>query len=139
LSPVQLEGQGLSDALEELALWVENLHSVECRFYRENEVCIDDLAVATHLYRIAQEAVGNALRHAEPTRIDIELTNRNGLFSLTIRDDGCGLPDEVGHGNGMGFNIMQYRARMIDASLNITNGPEGGTFVTCKFHHKQGY
>jgi PAS domain S-box-containing protein len=139
LSPVQLVGQGLHEALEELALWVENLHSVECRLYWENEIRIDDLATATHLYRIAQEAVGNALRHAEPTRIDIELADRKDFFSLTIRDNGCGLPDGAGSGNGMGFNIMQYRARMIDASLDITTGPEGGTFVTCKFHNKQGH
>ena len=79
LSPVQLEGQGLHDALQELSLWVENLYEVECRFLCEQEMHIDDLAAATHLYRIAQESVGNALRHADPTCIDIELANRNNV------------------------------------------------------------
>lgn len=132
LSPVQLEEQGLLAALEELALGVENFHSVSCRFRCADKILIEDHATATHLYRIAQEAVNNALRHAEPSKIDIELKRSNEHCTLTVRDNGKGIADDLAGGDGMGFHIMQYRARMIDASLDIRRAPKGGTMVVCK-------
>jgi PAS domain S-box-containing protein len=136
LSPIQLDSQGLPDALEELALWVENLHSVDCRFRCDQEIRIDDLAAATNLYRIAQESVSNALKHGDPSYIEIELSSRNGLLTLTIRDNGTGLPEEANRGSGMGFHIMEYRARIIGASVEIKGSPGEGTVVTCKFRGK---
>jgi PAS domain S-box-containing protein len=136
LSPVQLDSRGLTDALEELALWVENLYSIDCCFRCEQEIDIVDLAASTHLYRIAQESVSNALKHGEPSRIEIELADQAGHLTLTIRDNGKGLPEDAQRGKGMGFHIMQYRARMIDASLQIKGSPGEGTSVACKFRNK---
>ncbi len=137
LSPVELEQQGLSAALEELAVGTQTLHQVSCRFRCPRDVFVGDHAAANHLYRIAQEAVTNALKHAHPSRIDIELNKEDGTYTLKIQDDGEGLPDESSRGNGMGFHIMQYRARMIDASLTIDDTPGKGTTVLCKFVNKE--
>jgi PAS domain S-box-containing protein len=132
LSPVQLEEQGLLAALEELAMGVESFHSVSCRFRCAEKILIEDHATATHLYRIAQEAVNNALKHGEPSQIDIELESSNEHCTLTVRDNGKGIPDDLAGGDGMGFHIMQYRARMIDASFDIRRAPKGGTMVVCE-------
>ncbi len=137
LSPVELEQQGLSAALEELALGMESLHQVSCRFRCPRDVFVEDHATANHLYRIAQEAVTNALKHARPGRVDIELNKDDGTYTLKVEDDGKGLPDESSRGNGMGFHIMQYRARMIDASLTIEAAPGKGTTVICKLVNKE--
>jgi PAS domain S-box-containing protein len=137
LSPVELEQQGLYAALEELAAGVETLHPVSCRFRRRQDVSVEDHATANHLYRIAQEAVTNALKHAAPSRIEIELQKDDGTYTLKIQDNGKGLPQDSSRSNGMGFHIMQYRARMIDASLTIEDTPGKGTTVTCKLVNKE--
>ena len=97
---------------------------------------VHDSAAATHLYRIAQEAVNNAVRHAAAKQITIRLTAAAGGVALTVADDGVGMPAAPaappGQG-GMGLHLMNYRARMIGASLEIQRGADGagGTIVTC--------
>ena len=133
LSPVQLEAQGLAAALEELAVRVEHLYSTSCSFRCAEEISVDDHTVADHFYRIAQEAVNNALKHAESKHINIELSHQDDQLILKVSDNGRGLPEVTDRGSGMGLNIMQYRARMIDASLSISGTSGKGTVVTCKY------
>jgi PAS domain S-box-containing protein len=139
LSPVEIDAGGLEAALEDLARRVERLHGVRCVFRSERSVMTGSRAEALHLYRITQEAVSNALRHASPARIVIELSTANGRRRLTVMDDGIGIapnPEssrKKGSAGGMGLHIMRYRARMIDAIFDVRPAPEKGTLVTCEW------
>ncbi len=133
LHPVELEANGLMPALEELAANAEKMHGVSCRFQHHRGVFIGDTAAATHLYRISQEALNNAIKHGRAGRIVIRLDRVNGQTVLTVRDNGAGIPGRMENRAGMGLRIMEYRARMIDATLEIRRHPDGGTIVTCAF------
>jgi len=85
------------------------------------------------LFRIAQEAVSNAVRHGRAARIDISLSCADGNGLLIIDDDGIGLPRGPRRSGGIGLHTMEYRARMIGASLTVRRRPLGGTRVTCAY------
>jgi signal transduction histidine kinase len=89
--------------------------------------------MATHLYYIAREAVNNAIKHGHPDQIVIRLAAAQAQGALVIQDDGTGIPEVPGKGVGMGLHLMNYRARMIGASLQIQRGETGGTIGTCLF------
>ena len=129
LDPVKPVANGLMSALEELATAVKQMHRVPCVFLSDSPVLMEDHVAATHLYRIAQEAVNNAVKHAQPTRIEIALRESKGNVVLTVRDDGRGLQKLSVAGNGMGLHTMNYRANMIGANLQIRQPAEGGTLV----------
>ncbi len=139
LSPVEIDAGGLEAALEDLARRIERMHGVRCTFRCERRVVPENRAEALHLYRIAQEAVSNALRHANPTRIGIDLSSADGRRRLTIADDGSGIASrpeanrKAGGIGGMGLHIMRYRARMIDAIFDIRPAPLKGTVVSCEW------
>ncbi len=133
LNPVSVEQQGLASALRELALRVEKIYGVPCDFTYTHPVHVEDQAVAAQVYRIAQEAVTNALKHAGASRIEVALTQRGEHVTLSVRDDGSGLPPEDRRQAGMGLRIMQYRARMIGGAFEVRPAPGGGTVVTCRF------
>lgn len=131
LSPVVLESEGLMSALQELADSTTKLFHVTCRFHCDVPVLIHDNAVATHLYRMAQEAVNNAIKHGQARRIDISLTASIGQVILAVTDNGAGMAKDRARPGGMGLRIMNYRAGMIGGSLTIQQPPEGGTRVLC--------
>jgi signal transduction histidine kinase len=134
LSPLETEGEGLLTALTDLASHFTHQFKVACRFLSSEEpVLIQDPSVTTHLYRITQEAVHNAIRHGKAGNIDIHLRKEGPLVTLSIADDGCGLPEEGVPGQGMGLRNMKYRASMIGGSLTLENGGPGA-IVTCSFH-----
>ena len=133
LHPVELEVGGLMSALEELAASVNAFFGVACHFDCAKPVLVEDNAVAVHVYRIAQEAIHNAVRHGKPQQVEIVLTGNHGVATLEIRDDGCGLPTESVRRRGMGMDTMRYRANAIGSTLVIRPGPEGGTVVACAF------
>ena len=133
LHPVQLEAGGLPSALQELADSVQTLFGVSCRFAGSDSVRVRDTATATHVYRIAQEAVNNAVRHSGARQIVIGLTQRRGTTTLTVDDDGKGLPKGPRRGLGMGMSIMAYRAQMIGGTIQFERRPKGGTRVVCSF------
>ena len=137
LSPIETEGEGLLTALTDLASHFSSQFKVACRFAFEEPVLIHDSAVATHLYRISQEAVHNAIRHGKATDICIHLGKSGSLISLTIWDNGRGLPEEITVPQGMGLRNMKYRASMIGGSLTLERG-EPGAIVTCSFHEGNG-
>ncbi|MBU6402779.1 MAG: PAS domain S-box protein, partial [Verrucomicrobia bacterium] len=131
LSPVVLESEGLMSALQELADHTAKRFHVQCRFACEVPVLVPDNAVATHLYRITQEAVGNAVKHGRARRIEIHLSAGPDRLTLAVKDNGAGLPEALPRPGGMGLRIMQYRAGMIGAALTIQRLTEGGTVVAC--------
>ena len=133
LNPVEMEAEGLMAAFQELAGNITAISRVSCIFERQSPVLIHDAATATHLYRIAQEAVSNAIRHGKAKRIGIALLERDGILTLTVEDDGIGLPDTWQNGRGMGTRIMSHRAAMIGGSLSIEPNATGGTLVRCWF------
>jgi PAS domain S-box-containing protein len=131
LSPVVLESEGLMAALKELAVNTEKLFSVNCRFECPAPVYVHDLIIATHLFRIAQEAVTNAVKHGKAKDIEISLENKLEKTVLTVRDNGVGISPTAGNTKGMGLRTMQYRAGMIGATLLIQKQNRGGTAVVC--------
>ena len=133
LYPVEMEAEGLMTAFRELADNITKGAKVFCAFECDAPVLIHDAAAANHLYRIAQEAVRNALRHAKPKRIGISLSERDGRVKLTVEDDGIGLPETGPAGSGLGLRIMAHRAAVIGGTFAIEPAPTGGTLVTCSF------
>lgn len=135
LYPVRLEVDGLASALEELAVAVQARNNIACRFTAEERVLIYDEVAGNNLFRIVQESVNNAVKHSHCKNISIGLGAVDDEVILTIKDDGVGFPADLTSG-GMGMSIMNYRAKMIDASLDIRRGAGGGTIVLCSFHNK---
>lgn len=131
LHPVDLEARGLMSALQELAASVASVYDVSCRCRFQRPVLVHDHVAATHLYRIAQEAINNAIKHGQAKRIRLHLAAQKGRLLLTIRDNGLGFPTKPKKKTGMGLPLMHYRARTIGATLNIRSRPEGGTTVNC--------
>src|ERR1017187_2202593 len=113
LYPVEMEAEGLMAAFQDLADNITKGARVRCVFECGAPVVIHDDAAATHLFRIAQEAVRNAVQHGKPKRIGITLSERNGLVTLTVEDDGAGVPEDVPKSGGLGIRIMAHRAAMI--------------------------
>ncbi|HEY6948176.1 MAG TPA: PAS domain S-box protein [Gemmatimonadales bacterium] len=133
LLPVVSGADGLMSALKQWSEEVEDLFHISCRFHCEEPVLITDVDVATHLFHIAQEAGTNAVKHAHAEHLVLALTRQDGTGTLTIEDDGVGLPDARGGPAGLGLHIMSYRAGMIGGSLELRAGAAGGTVVTCRF------
>ncbi len=133
LSPVALENDGLMMACRELAEQTSDRFQLDCRFTCDPPMILDDPVAAAHLYRIAQEATNNAVRHGRARRIGIALARQRGEVLLSIEDDGVGLNEEARQGRqqGLGLRIMAHRASMIGASFDVRPGAFRGTFVLC--------
>ena len=133
LIPVDVDAGGLMAALSELAARVTGQGGAACTFTCAEPVPVGDNVQATHLYRITQEAVTNALRHGRARHIDVSLRPDGPHILLEVRDDGDGIRDQDPKGRGAGLRTMRHRASLIGASLIITAaGPGGGTVVTCR-------
>jgi PAS domain S-box-containing protein len=131
LLPVESGSKGLMSALQHLASEVEELFDIHCHFRLDQDVLIRDMDLATHLYRIAQEAVTNAIKHGQSRQIVIVLSHHRDKVLLSIQDDGVGFPGRLENKEGMGIRTMNYRANMIGGSLDIKKNPAGGTVVIC--------
>ena len=133
LSPVEVENNGLMSALHELAQNTAALFHIECAFECPVPVLVRDNAAATHLYRIAQEAINNAIKHGHAKSIAIHLTSTGGKAQLKIEDNGAGFQTPAPNHDGMGLQIMKYRSEVIGAKLTVAPGCERGAVVTCEF------
>jgi signal transduction histidine kinase len=131
MHPIDMQAGGLMDNFQELADTVSERFKVVCQFECHQAALLDDADVATHLFRIAQEAVSNAIRHGKARHINICLDSADNETVLTITDDGSGLPENARNAKGMGLRIMAYRADMIGATFNLERLPTQGTRVTC--------
>lgn len=132
LHPVVMDSEGLVSALHELAARTHG--QVRCRLRCERVVPIADNGAALHLYRIAQEAVVNALKHANARCITLSLRMREHVLLLGVSDDGSGMPEVLLKNHGMGIRLMQYRADVIGADFSIRRRRNGGTRITCALH-----
>jgi two-component system sensor kinase FixL len=133
LLPVVSDARGLMSALERWAGEICELFHVSCRFECDEPVFVHDAVQAEHLYRVAQEAVTNAIKHGHATRITIGLAMVKGGGVLTIRDNGRGFEVVPKSQPGLGMRIMTYRAKMIGGSVNVQSSRDGGTMVRCQF------
>lgn len=131
LMPVVLDAGGLMAALKELAESTARAFEITCEFRYDNPVQLKDTKTAVQLFRIAQEAVSNAVKHSQAKRVDIHLARQSGNIVLTVRDNGVGIPDKAVKGTGMGLLTMNHRAQMMGGTLTVSPRPAGGTQVTC--------
>jgi len=131
LYPIELESDGLLIAIQDLAAQTEKVYGISCLVSVEQDVPVGDISIGESLYHIAQEAITNAVRHGQPSRIDVELKEEEGQLIMTVEDNGCGLPDDYRERKGMGLRIMRYRARVINGQLEVEPTPGGGTIVKC--------
>jgi signal transduction histidine kinase len=131
LHPVEVDAAGLTAALDQLASATERRSGIKCTFQCDHPVFVADNDVAIHMFRIAQEAVTNAVRHARAERIEIRLENGENGLTLQVSDDGIGIPGDLNGATGMGLRIMRHRAGTIAGRLDVRPGTTGGTIVTC--------
>lgn len=128
---VTAEPQGLMSALSVLASNTTDLCRLDCRFSCSKPVMLQDYSTASHLFYIAHEAVCNAVKHSNCSRIRISLEQQRTSLRLNIRDNGCGFILQPGEQSGMGQRTMRYRASIIGATLEIRGIQGKGTTITC--------
>jgi signal transduction histidine kinase len=128
----EIQPKALLTAFQELAEDISSEFRARCEFRHEGEVQVADTATATHLFHITQEAVHNAIRHGKAKHILITWAAAANDPTLTITDNGTGLPSPAVRGKGLGLSIMAHRAEIIDWRFSIDRRPEGGTIVTCR-------
>jgi PAS domain S-box-containing protein len=131
LSPIDVQREGLVGALAQLAARAEAVFGIRVTFTARRKGSLADPSVAMDLYRIAQEALSNAARHAQARAIELRITLGKNAVEMEIADDGQGIDPKALHGRGMGLEIMRYRASMIGATVDIAPGELGGTVVRC--------
>jgi len=136
LFPLEIDPHGLNLALRELAATTERFHGIHVTVEDEDSSPVGDGRVATQLFRIAQEAVTNAVKHAKASSIIIGMRSDPGVVRLQIRDDGIGITGRKS--DGLGLRIMMYRAVSVGATLVIEPATAGGTMVTCTLRQPTG-
>jgi PAS domain S-box-containing protein len=131
VNPIEIDSAGLMSALQEFA--ERTRAGVEIELRCDTPLLVHRPETALHVFRIAQEAVNNAIRHAKASRVLIRLSERDGTATLQVSDNGVGIPEETARDAGVGIGIMKYRAQAIRGELSIQKTPESGTNVTCTF------
>jgi signal transduction histidine kinase len=134
LHPIQFGADSLVDALQKLSANLSKAFNISCRLQHSGTVVLNDPKAGIHLYRIAQEAATNAIRHGGARNIVISLDASSKSVMLSVSDDGAGLTADAWTKKGMGLRIMEYRASMIGATFDIQNLPSGGTRAVCVLH-----
>ena len=130
LSPVGLEANGLMSALQELTFSVRDIFRVNASFYARSPVLLTENSVATNLFRIAQEAMTNAVKHGSARNVQVEINQAAEEVRLSVKDDGCGFIPGANE-NGMGLRLMAYRAGIIGGKLTVQSAEGRGTSVVC--------
>lgn len=130
LDPVPIRSEGLVQALRELCVTSAQVFQINCIFRAQFDTMACDSNVATHLFRIAQEAISNAVKHGSAREIVVGLERGVGAIVLSIRNDGTAFHPPESSG-GLGLRIMRYRARMIDARLEIFQTDDAPTLLLC--------
>jgi signal transduction histidine kinase len=131
LCPLDSDPDALAPAIRALTRRTQGTAGFRCEFMAAGDVRVPDQQAAQHLYRIAQEALSNAVRHAKADRIAVELRGSDGELTLQIHDNGAGMPPAPSVG-GMGLRTMAYRAHILEGELRVAPAPGGGTLVTCR-------
>jgi signal transduction histidine kinase len=131
LAKLDLKGDDLPAALEGLAQHAAGLFKISCKFDRNGPVPALEANIAEQLYKIAQEAMTNAIKHAKAKSVRISLSQSAGTTILTVQNDGLPFPNLKATPTGMGLRIMNYRANLIGALLEIKGTGTHGTRVVC--------
>jgi signal transduction histidine kinase len=131
LIPVEIDALGLVNALDQLTARLGDVHHGTCVFECRDRSVEIDAHQAAQLYHIAQEAITNALKHAQARNIRVTLDARKSAVTLEVRDDGIGIPGDMARQDGMGLRTMSYRAGLIHGKLDIRRHDTGGTLVSC--------
>jgi signal transduction histidine kinase len=131
LATLDFKDSDLPAALEGLARHAEELFKISCRFNTEGDIPPLEPGIVNQLCKIAQEAVTNAIKHAKADQVGISLANGSGRITLTVRNNGLPFPDLQGRSTGIGLRIMNYRASLIGASLEIKSAGDQGARLTC--------
>lgn len=131
LVPVEMDSQGLRAALDDLMTRVSQEAGVQCAFHCEDAVLVKSNVAATHIFRIAQEAVSNSLRHGRAGHIDVTIGVHSDMLILKVQDDGMGMPVGPTTIAGLGMRILQHRAAMLGGTLQIMPCEPQGTLVVC--------
>ncbi len=132
LHPIDLEAGSLTSALEDLATGTQNLFGIKCTFECDKLIETGNANISVNLYRIVQEAINNAIKHGNAHNISIKMVLDSDKSVLTIENDGSVFPDTI-DSKGMGLQIMNHRAELIDGLLEVRKGAKGGAVVTCTF------
>jgi len=138
LDPILTDPQGLASSLETLVETTSTLFSVSCRFMAGPGGEVEDPDLALNFYRIAQEAIHNAIRHGKARNIELTLAGVAGEVRLTVADDGCGLAANPSNPGGLGMKIMEYRMRAMSGTLQFRERDGGGTIVACAAPMRKG-
>jgi signal transduction histidine kinase len=128
----EIERDGLVAALNDLTAALGGQFNVNCVFSCDAVVNLDESGTATHVYRIAEEAARNAIRHGRASRVLVALSADAAALVLSVRDNGVGLPPPRDRGQGLGLRIMAHRAAIIGAAFSVAAQAGGGTTVVCR-------
>jgi len=132
LATLDLKQKTTAEALDHLAAHARELFEISCNFKFLGEVPALEPSVVMQLYKIAQEALTNAIKHGKATRVDIALCVENQCLLLTVQNNGVPFPDMHGRSTGMGLRIMSYRANLIGGEVDIKANGSDGSLVTCR-------
>ena len=132
LCPMDIDPDSLLPALERLCRETRDRHGIDCRLRADRDLAIGNSEHSLHLYRIAREAVANAVKHAKCSQISIALDRTAGALALQVVDDGRATVPGVAPAAGLGLSIMKYRANLIGGTLRVAGGPNGGMQVVCR-------
>ena len=134
ITPLQRTENGLMVALESMCQRLSSTFATTCAFSFEQPLLLRDFERATQLYYIAQEAAVNAARHAGASLVDVRLAGTGPNYTLTVSDNGKGIDETVlRQRSGMGLGLMEYRAKLVGAQLEISSAPGQGATVNCSF------
>ncbi len=133
LMPIQIDADGFTLSLQEITKNIEQQSNIPIKLQIDNIVQLFDDATAAHLYRIVQESLNNAIKHAKASRINVSLKIEQEHGVLEIIDNGIGIPFDLEESAGLGLNIMRHRCGLFDGEITINPAGERGTKVCCRF------
>ncbi|MDB6165849.1 MAG: histidine kinase, partial [Lacunisphaera sp.] len=127
-----IEPANLNRELEELAATVQRQTGVRCHYEARQPPLVADSSTASHIFRIAQEAVRNSIKHAQPTALNLSLAGENESLVLRVSDNGPGLPVTARKEAGVGLRVMAHRAKLIGGDFTLESAPGKGTHIRCR-------
>lgn len=133
MMPIQIYADGFMISLQEITESIQQQSNIPIKLKIDDVVLLFDDATATHLYRIVQESLNNAVKHADASQIDVSLKIDNDHGLLEIIDNGIGLPADLSDSSGLGLNIMKHRCGLFDGEITINPAGHQGTKVCCRF------
>jgi signal transduction histidine kinase len=137
LATLDFHDNDLASALKALTEHAKESFGIICRFKADSQIPALESNTVRQLYKITQEALTNAIKHGKAKQVNIALSNGNDSLTLSIRNSGAPFPSVVSRNAGMGLRIMNYRANLIGASVEIKPGDSDGTVVTCSLPLKK--